>query len=326
MQNKQGILFPMETRYSLKKIKRRIAGWCIFLLFLGMILLNVYQNGHVGVTEYHITSAKLPKAFDGFHIVQLTDIHSLADERLCSQLLEKTAAAEPDLIVITGDLVDSKIYSSQNNDRAAGIRQEIAGAELLPLVKKLQEIAPVWFIYGNHEMILLDDPQKNPFKRALEESGVVFMNNRAVRLEKNGEHIQILGVQDPATLYKDAVFSHAGHNTEEKMHTLLQAVTEDTAAEDFTILLSHRPETFAVYQQYPIDLALTGHAHGGQFRIPFVGGLYAPGQGYFPKYTAGMYEENGCRMIVGRGIGNSVIPFRIFNEPEIVSVILEIEK
>lgn len=294
----------------------------MFLLLAGAVFVNIYQNRHITVTKFEVGSSRIPEAFEGFRIVQLTDIHSLLGEEMVEQLVKKTAALQPDLIVITGDLVDSKIYSTQNNERLSGKRQEGAGQEMLALVEKLLSIAPVWFVYGNHEMILLDDPQNNPFKQELEEMGVEILNNRAASLERDGERIQILGVQDPATLYKDAVFANAGHNTEEKMHTLLQAVTQGIKEEDFTVLLSHRPETFSVYQQYPVDLVLTGHAHGGQFRIPFWGGLYAPGQGYFPKYTGGMYEENGCKMIVGRGIGNSVIPFRIFNEPEIVSVTL----
>ncbi len=303
-------------------MKRKLFCLCIFLLAAGMIWINIYQNRHIGVTEYKVFSSEIPAAFDGFKIVQLTDLHSLQNDGMTVQLIEKTAEEQPDLIVITGDLVDSKIYSLQNSELEAGNRQELAGQEMLSLTEKLLDIAPVWFVYGNHEMILLDDPQHNPFKMALEERGVVFMNNRAACLEKGGESIWVLGVQDPATLYKDAVFADAGHNTEEKMHTLLKAVTENIEEDGFVILLSHRPETFEVYKQYPIDLALTGHAHGGQFRIPFLGGLYAPGQGYFPKYTGGIYEENGLKMIVGRGIGNSVIPFRIFNQPEIVSVIL----
>lgn len=316
------VLLQEGTMRCILRMKRKIFYLCIFLLAAGMIWINIYQNRHIGVTEYEVFSYEIPASFDGFKIVQLTDIHSLQDEHMTGQVIEKTAAEQPDLIVITGDLVDSKIYSSQNSALAAGSRQELAGQEMLSLTERLLDIAPVWFVYGNHEMILLDDPQHNPFKTALEDMGVVFLNNRTICLEKGGESIWILGVQDPATLYKDAVFSDAGHNTEEKMHTLLKAVTENIGEDGFTILLSHRPETFEVYQQYPVDLALTGHAHGGQFRIPFLGGLYAPGQGYFPKYTGGIYEENGLKMIVGRGIGNSVIPFRIFNEPEIVSVIL----
>lgn len=305
----------------MKRIKRILCG-CVVLCLIGALLCNIYQNRHIRVTEYEVAMAELPAEFDGFKIVQLTDLHSLQDDKMRSQVVAKTMSCEPDLILITGDLVDSTIYSAQNQELAAGQRQEPAGQEMLTLVQQLLELAPVFFVYGNHEMILLDDPQNNPFKTALEEMGVVFMNNRAVSLEKDGASIRVLGVQDPATLYKDKVFSHAGRNTEEKMHTLLKAVTEEVNDGDFTLLLSHRPETFQVYQQYPVDLVLTGHAHGGQFRIPFLGGLYAPGQGYFPMYTGGLYQENGCSMLVGRGIGNSVIPFRIFNQPEVVSVVL----
>jgi predicted MPP superfamily phosphohydrolase len=110
------------------------------------------------------------------------------------------------------------------------------------------------------------------------------------------------------------------------MEAMLDAVTVGIRNEDFFVLLSHRPEYLEMYDQYPVDLCLTGHAHGGQFRLPFIGGVYAPGQGFFPKYTAGLYETDDLEMYVGTGVGNSAIPVRIFNPPEILTIILQKEK
>ena len=130
------------------------------------------------------------------------------------------------------------------------------------------------------------------------------------------------GIQDPATLYKS--FRYAGIKTNgDRVEAMLDTVTVGVRSEEFVLLLSHRPEYLEMYDQYSLDVCLTGHAHGGQFRIPFVGGVYAPGQGFFPKYTKGVYRTDDLEMYVGVGIGNSTIPLRIFNPPEILTIVLE---
>ena len=287
----------------------------ILLVLLGAILWNVYWNQNIMMHTYTCQSSDIPKSFKGYRIVQLTDIHSVRNAKQGELICEKVVSAQPDVICITGDLVDSAYYAKN------GVEGE---TETLRLLEKITKIAPTYMVYGNHEMILLDNPDKNEFKVAIEKLNVKIANNKNFKIysEDGEDYIRIAGIQDPATLYKN--FHFAGIKTNgERMEAMLDTVTVSATNEEFVILLSHRPEYMEMYDQYPVDLCLTGHAHGGQFRIPFVGGVYAPGQGFFPKYTLGMYETDDMQMCVGTGIGNSTVPLRIFNPPEIITIVLE---
>lgn len=293
--------------------------WFLILAILAAsVIWNVYWNSRIVVHTYTHVNEEVPQAFDGFRIVQLTDLHSVRSEKQGQLVYDMICGQNPDVICVTGDLVDSRYYAKH------GVEGE---ALTLALMEKLITLAPVYFIYGNHEMILLDNPQNNGFKIALEKLGVQIINNELVSYTKetDGEFIYIGGIQDPSTLYKDYRYAFLSNNGE-RMEAMLDAVTVGVRNEEFFLLLSHRPEYLEMYDQYPVDLVLTGHAHGGQFRLPFVGGVYAPGQGIFPKYTAGLYETDDLEMYVGTGIGNSVIPVRIFNPPEILTIILETQK
>ena len=293
--------------------------WFLILAILAAsVIWNVYWNSRIVVHTYTHVNEEVPQAFDGFRIVQLTDLHSVRSEKQGQLVYDMICGQNPDVICVTGDLVDSRYYAKY------GVEGE---ALTLALMEKLITLAPVYFIYGNHEMILLDNPQNNGFKIALEKLGVQIINNELVSYTKetDGEFIYIGGIQDPSTLYKDYRYAFLSNNGE-RMEAMLDAVTVGVRNEEFFLLLSHRPEYLEMYDQYPVDLVLTGHAHGGQFRLPFVGGVYAPGQGIFPKYTAGLYETDDLEMYVGTGIGNSVIPVRIFNPPEILTIILETQK
>lgn len=291
--------------------------WLIVLAVLAFcVIWNIYWNRTIVVRTYVHSNEDVPESFDGYRIVQLTDIHSVRSEKQGQLIYEKTAAQEPDVICITGDLVDSRYYA------ANGVEGE---ALTLELVEKLVQLAPVYFVYGNHEMILLDDPERNAFKVAMEELGVHLLNNEKTNITASEEDIILAGIQDPSTLYKDYQFAYLSNNGE-RMEAMLDTVTEGIGNDDFVLLLSHRPEYLEMYDQYPVDLCLTGHAHGGQFRLPFIGGIYAPGQGFLPKYTFGLYETDDLEMYVGTGIGNSLIPVRVFNPPEIITVVLECEE
>ena len=287
----------------------------IWAILVASAIWNVYWNSTIVVHTYTHVSEAVPQDFDGCRIVQLTDIHSVRNEKQKQLIYDTTVEQKPDIICVTGDLVDSRYYASNG----------VEGEKLtLTLMEELVKLAPVYFIYGNHEMILLDDPQNTEFKVAIEEMGVQIINNDVIRfvLNEGDESIFIGGIQDPSTLYKDYRYAFLSNNGE-RMEAMLDAVTVDVHNDDFFLLLSHRPEYLEMYDQYPVDLVLAGHAHGGQFRLPFVGGVYAPGQGFLPKYTVGLYETDDLEMYVGTGIGNSVIPVRIFNPPEILTIILE---
>lgn len=290
----------------------------ILAVLLASEIWNIYWNSTITVHTYTHLNKSIPDGFDGFRIVQLTDVHSVRNETQGEKIYAAILEQEPDVICVTGDLVDSRYYASHGPE---------GEALTLALMEKLVKLAPVYWVYGNHEMILLDDPQNNVFRVALQEIGVQIINNDTVRhtLESSDEVIYIGGIQDPSTLYKDYRYAFLSNNGE-RMEAMLDVVSVGVRNDDFLVLLSHRPEYLEMYDQYPIDLCLTGHAHGGQFRIPFLGGVYAPGQGFFPKYTAGLYATDDLEMYVGTGVGNSAIPIRIFNPPEILTIILEKEK
>ena len=269
-----------------------------------MVVINLYENLSVKVTKYVFDTGKLHEEFGGLRIVQLSDIHMIRSEEQSDKLYNKTLEQKPDVIAITGDLIDTDKYANKEY-------QEMT----VSFCRRLCSIAPVYFVYGNHEIMLLDDPENNLFKTRLEANGVHILNNSCKMISKDGYEFNLLGIQDPATLYKDEKYAFGNGSVD-----ILNDITNELDWDNVSILFAHRPELFSLYtDDYNIDVTLTGHAHGGQFRIPFINmGLYAPNQGFFPQYTSGMYKSGGNIMVVNRGIGNSKIPFRIFNMPEIV--------
>ncbi len=286
------------------------------LLVLWIVLIMAGDHFLITTSRYKVTSEKLPEDFDGFTVVQLSDIHIVRSQFQYDEILRKVKKEKPDLIALTGDLVDAPGYSKSN-----GTNTELT----VKLCGELAGIAPAYYIYGNHEMILLDDPEKNPFKVAVEEAGVKLLNVKAETIEKDGVTLNVCGLQDPSILYKDPVLSQYNDN-KSRIEAELDIALAGLDTDNFTLVLSHRPELLDVYAEYPVDLVLSGHAHGGQFRLP-VGrcGLIAPNQGWLPKYTSGTYRSSngGTEMIVSRGLGDSEIPVRFFNMPEIVSITIK---
>lgn len=312
--------------------KNRISLWLLLIVII-LAAGNIIANRTVFVKQYTVVDSMIPTAFDGYTIMQITDVHSIRNKEQEEMLLNKVKEAEPDLIALTGDLVDHSYYNAESQAYYAGETEAIPGADTIEFVEELLKIADVYYVYGNHEAILLDDVENNIFKRALENIGVVFLNNTQAELEKGDESIILSGIQDPATLYKDEKYAYIdireGQVKAELEDTLgpLQEnageTSEENSEDKYTILLSHRPEYFELYTEYGVNLVLTGHAHGGQIRLPFIGGMYAPGQGWFPKYTSGYFTEGNTTMVVGRGIGNSTFPVRVFNPPEIIKIVLK---
>jgi len=184
----------------------------------------------------------------------------------------------------------------------------------LDFVKGATKITPVYYVTGNHEAWL---PDFETAKAWLIESGAIFMDDTEVTLNKGNSSIKLLGVSDPdflTTVYEQG-------NDVSKMTQQLAKWSEDDC---FKILITHRPELVELYADNNMDLAFAGHAHGGQIRIPFVGALVAPDQGWFPKYTSGSYVQGDTTMYVSRGLGNSLFPLRINDNPEIVVVRLKV--
>lgn len=309
-----------------KRGKRIFNGFLILSIILGLLLVGNYlANEQIYVTQYEIENENIPDAFDGYRIVQVSDVHSIRSEEQADMLYNTVVRENPDAVVFTGDLIDSNYYTEENEALKSGISDKMAGQDTVDFVKRLTENYYVYYVYGNHEMILLDDVDNNPFKVAMEEIGVIFLNNNGVEISKDDQSIYMLGIQDPSTLYKDSDYAQYETHSE-RINAMMQNVVTLKEADLYTVVLSHRPEYFTQYANYAVDLMLTGHAHGGQVRMPGVGGLYAPGQGWFPEYTEGQMAIGDMTMIISRGIGNSVEIPRIFNPPEITTIVLKCQR
>ncbi len=258
-----------------------------------VLLFSIWQNSVLTVTQYSCSGTTLPAAFEGFRIVQISDLHNASFGRDNSRLIRKINALAPNLIVITGDIADS---NHTDIDTAVSFTEQACA------------IAPVYYVTGNHEL-WLEAKKYESLLTGIREAGAVVLEDEAVMLTQDGASIALLGLRE-----------------ESLGGMALGTLAEETADVPFRILLAHEPQYTAEYEASGVDLILTGHAHGGQFRLPFVGGVYAPDQGFFPDYSEGMHRFGNTSMIVSRGLGNSVIPVRLFNFPEIVCVDLTNEK
>lgn len=261
-----------------------------------LIIWTIWGNTALTVNTITISNSRIPTSFSGFKIAQVSDLHNAEFGENNARLLKLLSKNEPDIIVITGDLIDAQ---HTNIDIA------------LNFVKEAIQTAPVYYVTGNHEASL---SQYDRLKDGLESVGVSVLDDRVVELERDGEKITLIGLSDPDFTVKGDVFGEVPAMIDTKLEELTNMENS------YTILLSHRPELFESYVSSGIDLILCGHAHGGQFRLPFIGGLIAPNQGLFPNYDAGVFSDHNTHMVVSRGLGNSIIPFRFNNRPEIVLV------
>ena len=266
-------------------------------ILLILIVWTAWGNAALELNTYTISSRGLPDAFDGYRIAQVSDLHNAEFGDRNQRLLEMLREAEPDMIAITGDLIDS---------RKTNIAVALAFAE------EAVKFAPCYYVSGKHEARVSEYQE---LKTGLEAAGVTVLDDAQVKIEVSGESITVIGVNDPS-FHADYLTSDAA-----VMDRKLSELSSEDAS--FTILLSHRPELFDAYAAHEMDLVLTGHAHGGQFRLPLIGGLIAPNQGLFPKYDDGLYSVGNTNMIVSRGLGNSIIPFRFNNRPEVVLIELK---
>ena len=276
--------------------------WKIILpIIVAIILVLVvwirWGNTALEINEYKIVSNSVPQNFHGFRIAQVSDLHNAEFGEGNSKLLELLSQTEPDIIVLTGDLIDSR----QTDIKIA-----------LAFARKAMKIAPVYFVSGNHEARV---SEYEGLKMGLAEAGVIVLENQIVEITREGDSITLMGIDDPS-FQESYLFGDAEGVTKQAIESLQRE------SDGYTILLSHRPELFDLYVETEMDLVFSGHAHGGQFRLPFIGGLVAPNQGFFPKYDAGLFSEENTNMIVSRGVGNSIVPLRFNNRPEIIVVML----
>lgn len=270
----------------------------LLALVAALVLWIIWGNSAIQTTNITVTSNRLPSSFSGYTIVHISDLHNKEFGDGQSTLLSKISTAEPDLIAITGDLIDSR-------------RTDIDTA--MEFIEGAVKIAPVYYVTGNHESRISSYQE---LESRLIAAGVTVLADARVTLTRGEEQIALLGVVDPTFL----PIENASYAVASNMVQRLEELRSDSQA--FTILLSHRPELFDSYVQTGMDLVLSGHAHGGQIRIPLIGALIAPNQGLFPNYTSGLYQQSSTNMVVSRGLGNSLFPFRVNNRPELVVVTL----
>lgn len=275
--------------------KRMIAIGLILLVILSLALWITWSDKALELNNYKISDNLIPESFDGFRIAQISDFHNTEIGANNKKLISVLKESNPDIIAITGDFIDSR-----NTDIQLALQ----------FAKEAVKIAPCYYVSGNHEARIAE---YSTLKEELIKLGVVILEDEGVLIEKSSEKITILGVDDP-NIKRDYLPNESRFDLDDKLSELLNE------NDYYTVLLSHRPELFDIYVKNNVDLVLSGHAHGGQFRLPFLGGIVAPDQGFFPEYDSGIYSENNTSMIVSRGIGNSIIPIRFNNRPEIILI------
>ncbi len=272
------------------------------LIILAIIIVGIafliWSDKSIVTSHIEYKNSKIPSEFDDFKITHVSDLHNTYFGKNHKNLLSKIKSTTPDIIVITGDIIDRRRY----NPKVA-----------IEFLQKAVEIAPTYYVTGNHEAWSHKFDKLEP---QIIERKVKLLNNGKVSIQKGIKTLEIVGLSDPGFL----TCGHRQPTDTSVMRAYLETLQDNN---NFKVMLSHRPELFEIYAKYNIDLTLTGHAHGGQVRLPFIGGLYSPSQGVFPKYTKGEYKIGNSSMIVSRGLGNSRMPIRLFNRPEIVSITLK---
>ncbi|WP_252229026.1 metallophosphoesterase [Clostridium sp. ZBS15] len=283
----------------IKKIPRKVVKLLAIIMFsIGFIFFCIWQNNSIMISKYDYVNSKIPPDFNNFTIAHVSDLHNKMFGKNQIKLLNKVKSISPDIIVITGDLIDRRKYDLDT---------------AIKFVSGAVKIAPVYYVSGNHEAWSGKFPL---IKEKLIDMGVYILDDKSFKLSKGSSSIHLFGLSDPDFLTS----SYRDGTDISKMEEQLKMWSTD---KNFKILLSHRPELFNLYVQNNMDLIFTGHAHGGQLRIPGIGGLIAPDQGIFPNYTSGGYNKDLYTMFVSRGLGNSIFPIRIFNRPEIIQVTLK---
>lgn len=278
----------MEMWIELKNklIRKKKKYIVIASMLIICMILCMWGNNHIVVSEYIYETEKIGEDLDGYRIVQISDLHNKRFGDNQEKLLSIVRDCQPNLIVITGDLVD-------------GNRTNIEKA--IAFVEGAVSIAPVYYVTGNHEK-WLEPEEYTELQHQLLKAGAVWLDNEIVEITVGNDSFTLFGLDD-SSLTNDT----------------LKELAKD-AKKNLWILLVHEPQNLKFYSNAGMDFVFSGHAHGGQIRIPFIGGVIAPDQGFFPEYTEGLYQSENTTMVVSRGLGNSILPVRIGNCPEIVCV------
>lgn len=295
----------MIEKNSAKSLgKKRVSLILLVSLLVISLLFGIfiiYDNFRVDIKTYTFSSKEIPQSLSGYKIAHISDYHNRKSKMINDSVLESLRAESPDIIVFTGDAVDS-----ENPD----FKQSLS------FMKSLQDIAQVYFVTGNHEhrLSLTHSKDYNAFISDIENVGVEILSGSTVEISgKDGKSIYLHGIIDP-------------YFTECKPFEIDKA-TEDLCSElslneGYNILIAHHPEQMDVYERYGFDLVLAGHAHGGQVTI-FGKPIKAPDQSGIPRYSQGLYEEGNTKMVISRGIGYSVFPVRVFCSSQLVYIELK---
>ena len=280
----------VKKRKAARK-KKRIRVSIVVIALVALMFID--SNTRLVSTEHELFYDNLPQSFDGFRIVQLSDLHMAQYGKDNARLIEMVKAQEPDIIALTGDFLNAR---GQNQT-----------STLIPFLEKLAAIAPCYFISGNHEWA---SGEINELAAALENLGIRYLRNEFVFIQRGDDTIILAGVEDPN-----------GPLDQMRPDELAEAIK---AAHPgiFTVLLAHRNYWFRKYPDLPVDIILCGHTHGGIVRLPFVGGVFGADYDLFPAYDAGVFNQGGYDLVISRGLSRRIPLLRFLNNPEVVTVIL----
>ena len=281
-----------------KIVKRAL---CVMLtLFVVFSIVTIWGNITLSVEKINFNPQKL-NIEDGLKIAHISDYHNTKNKLLTHAVLSSLEEEKPDIIFVTGDLVDCRKTDIQKG---------------IDFVSEIIEIAPVYYVTGNHECNISIDSQSSfdNMISDLEALGVEVLRGEKSEIKlENGEKINVFGIDDP--------YFHCSSMLE-VTGTTDELCSELEIEDGYNVLLAHHPEQLDVYSLYGFDIVFSGHAHGGQLRL-FGQGAVAPDQGLFPKYTSGLYVNGRTYLVVSRGIGNSIAPVRIFDRPHLIYAIIK---
>lgn len=276
------------------KPKKRILIFSLSAL-VALCAASLLLSKHgLSITRYELAFENLPADFDGFRIIQLSDLHGSEFGDDNSRLIEKVSEEKPDIIVLTGDFLDRG-------------KTDVQLPQISSLVKALCELAPVYFISGNHDW---DSGEIKTLAQVLKDSGARYLRNECVRIERGDQRIILAGVEDPNSL--------ADMLKPDEVVDIIRGHYPN----DFVVFLAHRNTWIEDYPELEVDIILSGHSHGGIVRLPFFGGVFDHGVSFFPEHDAGLFETEAYSLIVSRGLGNTAPVPRFMNTPEIISLTL----
>jgi predicted MPP superfamily phosphohydrolase len=279
----------------------------LMCLLLGSFLLG---NFGLSVSRYDLTLKGLPGSFSGTRIVQVSDLHDASFGLGNQRLLARINALKPDLVLVTGDLI-----SSGDKDFSPA----------LSLMAELAKQYTTCFSMGNHEQIhawFMGD-ELPIFLAEMEAFGVHVLDNSRMEWKRGEDTVDITGYTSDLSFYSDAdVLASSGISASDPSPLLKKL---GKPSERIQLLMAHNPDYFESYASWGADVVFSGHMHGGVLRLPFIGGALSPSREWFPHFDAGMFRQGEAAMIVNRGLGNSIIPVRIFNPPDISLVTLHSE-